>query len=94
MKRFTEAEVTLARRIKAKTDADAWAEVEVMRQESWKETFQRIVDAPLQSSYGPTPPWWEQAVVEADQDLMWVNGGGWMKRDLWEDILKHMEELT
>lgn len=62
-------------------------------QKTLRETFQEICNAPLQPSYGPTPPWWEQAVAEADQDLVWVNGGGWMRRDLWEDILKYAEDL-
>ena len=94
MRRFTDSEVALARRIKDKTDVEFWAMVEERRNEPWSETFKRIMDAPLQPSYGPTPPWWEQAVAEADQDLVWVEGGGWMKRELWEDILKCAEETN
>jgi hypothetical protein len=94
VRRFTKAEVALARRIKEKTDADRWIEAEKMRTEPLQDSLKRIMDAPMQPSYGPTPPWWEQAVAEEDQDLLWVSGYGWMKRDLWEDILKCSEELN
>lgn len=88
MRRFTDSEVALARRIKAKTDAEFRARIEEQREESLTESLKRIFDAPLQPSCGPTPPWWEQAVAEADENLVWVSGYGWMQRELWEDILR------
>jgi hypothetical protein len=92
-RRFTESEVRLARRIKAKVDAEKWRAACELRELPLKEMMQKILDAPLQPSFGPTPPWWEQAVAEADQNLVWVNGGGWMRKELWEDVLKYSEEL-
>ena len=88
MRRFTDKEVELARRISEKVDLENWEKAcQPPVEESFKEQMQRILDAPLQPSYGPTPPWWEQAVAEADQNMVWVKGGGWMRKDLWEDIL-------
>lgn len=91
MRRFTDSEVALARRIKAKTDAEFWARIEEQKKESLSETLKRIFDAPMQPIYGPTPPWWEQAIAEADQNLVWVEGGGWMRRELWEDLLSTID---
>jgi hypothetical protein len=94
-RRFTNAEVKLARRIVEKLDKERW-EAACSPQEplSVKEWAQRIMDAPLQPSYGPTPPWWEQAVAEADQGLVWVEGGGWMPQVLWNDILQVSAEMA
>jgi hypothetical protein len=92
--RFTKSEVELARRIKAKVDTENWKAACELRELPVKEMMQRILDAPLQPSYGPTPPWWDQAVAEADQDMLWVNGGGWMPRSLWEDLLAVSADMS
>lgn len=90
-RRFSMSEVKLARRIKARTNVEKAMEQENIRNESMQEAFKRITDAPMHPSYGPTPPWWEQAVAEADQGLVWVTGYGYMGRDLWDGILKAVD---
>ena len=93
-RRFSKAEVSLARRIKDKVDREEWEKAcAPPAEETIREQMMRILDAPLQPLYGPTPPWWEQAVAEADQGMVWVRGGGWMKKSLWEDILFVSEEM-
>lgn len=87
-RRFTDKEVELARRIKANVDNQFWAAACAPPEEqSIEDMAEMIMNAPLQPTCGPTPPWWEQAVAEADQNMVWVDGGGWMQRELWEDIL-------
>jgi hypothetical protein len=94
-RRFTEAEVRLARRIVAKIEKERWEEAcKPKKPLSVEEWARRIMEAPLQPSYGPTPPWWEQAVEEADRGMVWVDGGGWMHRDMWNDILQCSEHLA
>ena len=88
MRRFSDAEVKLARRISEKEDRERWERAcQPPVEESVRDQMQRIMDAPLQPSYGPTPPWWVQALAEEDQNMVWVRGGGWFKKDLWEDLL-------
>lgn len=87
-RRFSEKELALARRIQEGLHKEIWERACNPPPEiSVREQLQRIMDAPLQPSYGPTPPWWEQAIAEADENMVWVNGGGWLRKDLWEDLL-------
>ena len=92
--RFSDAEVALARRIKARLEKESWERAcSLPPEETFREQTKRIMDAPLQPSYGPTPPWWDQAVAEADQGMVWVHGGGWMRKDLWDDILAVSKDM-
>lgn len=93
-RRFTAAEVKLARRIMAKLDRERWEAACHPQEISIEEWAQKIMDAPLLPSFGPTPPWWEQAVAEEDQGMVWVEGGGWMMKELWEDILAISSDMA
>lgn len=92
-RRYTDTEVALARRIKAKMDVEREAKLEQLRNESWADMVKRIMDAPIHPTGGPTPPWWEQAIAETDYDQIWIEGHGWMSQSLWDDIVACSEEV-
>jgi len=94
--RFSAAELALARRIVAKEATDLEVEIErrkhLSMSEAYLEFMSEIMNEPLQPSHGATPPWWKQAIMEADQGKLWVEGFGWMDTQLWDDIVKHYGE--
>ena len=95
MRRFTDKELSLARRIAAKVAIDKAVALDLEQRrrrgmseiEKWKEQMDRIMNSPLQVPGGTTPPWWERAIVEADEDKVWVDGFGYMERCLWDDVV-------
>lgn len=95
--RFSKSELALARRIKAKEDKKFWDRAcspsEPLSTASLDDMKRSILEAPLQPSYDKAPPWWEQAVAEADWDAVWVRGAGWMQQWLWNDILATSENM-
>jgi len=88
--RFTPSQVALARRI---CEAE-WNKLfnHICRYDPPEETHEqwakRILDAPIHPPEGPEPPWWKQAIEWADRGRIWVKGYGYMREELWQDILE------
>ena len=89
-RRFTDSEIALARRICNKELGEKLRLAEERKNESVADTLRRWQQEPLQPSYGPTPPWWDQAVAQ-EYGMVWVGGYGWMDETLWKDILAWQE---
>lgn len=59
----------------------------------FKQVWDRMANAPLQPSCGPTPPWWTKAVEWADHQRIWVENFGFMEEALWEYLKANDEYL-
>jgi hypothetical protein len=89
MKRFSKSEVLLARRIQRKVWLDSLKEAcQSQGPVSGRLEIGHVVSSLLcHSGFPQDPPWWDQAVAEADSDLIWVPNFGWMPQSYWNDVL-------